>query len=148
MTPPGGEPIDIPTITNNETDVPEYIEKRVIMSPPGEPISVHSRKDSHDIFNIVFNDYNLMDTTNSIFHKFIDREDAIRMIKINSGCMCCIRHSINRPCHIDDDLYQTGNNQWESNEDLNNGITNNQCLCTCRHENRWLIRMYNEDSDL
>ena len=147
MTPPGGEPLDTVPVVYNEPDIPEYVE-RTIMSPPGEPLSLNNRNDSYDIFNIVFNAYNLIQTRDQMFHKFIDREDAIRMIKINNKCRCCIRHSINRPCHIDDDLYETGNNYWISNEDLHNGITNNQCRCTCRHENRWIIRMYHDDPEL
>ena len=71
MTPPGGEPLDTVPVVYNEPDIPEYI-KRTIMSPPGEPLSLNNRNDSHEIFNIVLNAY-LNHTGNRFINSLIEK---------------------------------------------------------------------------
>tara|TARA_Y100000389_G_scaffold195591_3_gene227242 strand:- start:10 stop:468 length:459 start_codon:yes stop_codon:yes gene_type:complete len=152
MTPPGGEPHQLYITLSSDDEEESIIVRQTILHTPGEPPFINDIDDTislkSNIDNLIsrefFQNGNVIND-DELIKKYIDKKTAKKIIKINSNCKCCIRHSINRPCNIHDNLSVTGNNQYNSGENMKNYIDYNTCQCTCRHWNRYLIRIFEND---
>ena len=85
--------------------------------------------------------FNFIDMLQNTFTK----EDACKIIEYYSHCKCCSRHQINRPHLLESksEEHQTMS-EFEYRENLYNNNVSNECMCKCRHMNRFLQKSFTD----
>ena len=99
-----------------------------------------------EIWNNIDNRYNELCETKiceytDVIKEYISKSVAESMITMNSNCMCCARHQINRPNNIDEMEQRRAVTQIQSRY-------YNTCMCSCRHHSRWLQKVFGEHEKL
>ena len=89
----------------------------------------------HEIENRQTMGFNFIEILQNTFTK----EDACKIIEYYSHCQCCPRHQINRP-HLSESKSEENQTMsiFEYRDYLFNSNVSNECMCKCRHMNRFL----------